>query len=712
MCVSELKGQEVPIKLWTKYEEVESQALTQLKNIAALPWVFKHVAVMPDCHYGKGATVGSVIAMKDALSPAAVGVDLGCLDKETEYLTITGWKKITEWKGEEILQFDPTTGMAEFTKPLSYIKKDQEYFYHLKHSKGLDQKVCPEHRILFYKKYDRVIRPHTVMAAKDFVSKHKSLSKGLAGGFLTTFKVEDDKKTRNLDLLKVHIMVSADGCLRSDHGCEVHLKKERKVKRAANLLKLAGIEYKFYEHADGTKTYAFNPPLQTKSLNILFSLPSVQLVELVDEIFEWDGHTASDGQRTFSSVVKENADAVQFALAATGIRGGIHRTTYKDKNWNDTFSVYTTKNKFVNMTPDKANPVEKVASEDGKSYCFSVPTGYFVARRSDNIFITGNCGMTAALTNLTASDLPESLHDIRNEIEKAIPTGFNSHQSEAFSKLQAFKHGSGKVLKETLWADFDILTDKVQNLKGRALCQAGTLGGENHFVELCISTDQRVWMMLHSGSRNIGKELAEYHIAIAKTLSHNTYLPDRDLSVFLAKTPEMQAYRRDLFWAQKYAYFNRQVMFELYLQALRKFFPNISTSEYITCHHNYVSEEVHYGEDVIVTRKGAIAANKGQMGIIPGSMGTKSYIVKGKGNPESFNSASHGAGRKLSRGAAKRQFTEEDLAQQTAGVECRKDSSVIDEIPGAYKNIEQVMEYQSDLVEIVAELKQVLCVKG
>lgn len=399
MCICELKGKEVPIKLWTQLDSVESQALDQLKNIASLPWVFKHVAVMPDVHFGKGATVGSVIAMKDALSPAAVGVDIGC-------------------------------------------------------------------------------------------------------------------------------------------------------------------------------------------------------------------------------------------------------------------------------------------------------------------------GMAAVRTNLKASDLPDSLKDIRSQIEKAIPVGFSEHGKPAFESLQLFKHGQTMVLLRELLKEFDQLTEKVQDRYGKAMNQIGTLGGGNHFIELCLDTNQTVWLMLHSGSRNIGKELAEYHIGIAKTLSHNTYLPDRDLAVFLSKTKEMENYRRDLLWAQRYAYVNRLTMLELYMDVMRKFFPKIENLEQVICHHNYVSEETHFGENLVVTRKGAISAKKGEMGIIPGSMGTKSYIVRGLGNEDSFHSASHGAGRRLSRGAAKRQYNIEDIERQTHGVECRKDSSVIDEIPAAYKDIDQVMENQKDLVEIVYELKQVLCVKG
>jgi tRNA-splicing ligase RtcB len=252
----------------------------------------------------------------------------------------------------------------------------------------------------------------------------------------------------------------------------------------------------------------------------------------------------------------------------------------------------------------------------------------------------------------------------------------------------------------------------VQDLERKAGQQLGTLGGGNHFIELCLDTDDAVWLMLHSGSRNIGKTLAEVHMARARKLEHNQALKDRDLSVFLAGTPEMAAYRRDLFWAQEYARLNRAVMLRLYKEVLEERFPSVTFGEEVHCHHNYVAEEVHFGEELVVTRKGAIRAAVGQLGIIPGSMGTKSYIVRGRGNAEAFESASHGAGRRMSRGKAKQNFTLEDLRAQTEGVECRKDHGVLDEIPRAYKDIDKVMAQQEDLVEIVAELKQVLCVKG
>jgi len=316
------------------------------------------------------------------------------------------------------------------------------------------------------------------------------------------------------------------------------------------------------------------------------------------------------------------------------------------------------------------------------------------------------CGMAAVKTSLTAEDLPDDLRKLRLSIEDAIPVGRMSHESPAWRRApQALRNAGQALLDRYATTDAPVKGTTVS-------CQLGTLGGGNHFIEICLDTEGAVWMMLHSGSRNVGKVLAEHHIEIARRLKHNEALVDRDLAVFLAGTTAFDAYRRDLFWAQEYARFNREMMLHLLSDVMRAFWPAITFADPISCHHNYVAEEVHFGDELLVTRKGAIRAGRGDMGIIPGSMGTKSYIVRGLGNAQSFESASHGAGRRMSRGEARKRFTVRDLKDQTAGVECRKDPGVIDETPKAYKNIDSVMKQQTDLVEIVAELKQIVCVKG
>ncbi|MER7708845.1 RtcB family protein [Kitasatospora sp. NPDC097605] len=321
------------------------------------------------------------------------------------------------------------------------------------------------------------------------------------------------------------------------------------------------------------------------------------------------------------------------------------------------------------------------------------------------------CGMSAVKTSLTAKDLPDDLSRLRSRIEQTIPVGRGLHRDPVDpGKVHGVPTGGW----DDFWQGFDAVAPEVKWRRERAAQQMATLGGGNHFIEVCVDDTGAVWLMLHSGSRNIGKELAEHHMGVAQSLPHNQGLIDRDLAVFVADTPQMAAYRQDLFWAQEYAKRNRALMMALFQDVVRREFPRakVAFDEVISCHHNYVSEERYDGVDLLVTRKGAIRAGSGDYGIIPGSMGTGSYIVRGLGNEASFNSASHGAGRKMSRNAAKKRFTTQDLAEQTKGVECRKDAGVVDEIPGAYKPIEKVIEQQRDLVEVVAHLKQVVCVKG
>ena len=293
---------------------------------------------------------------------------------------------------------------------------------------------------------------------------------------------------------------------------------------------------------------------------------------------------------------------------------------------------------------------------------------------------------------------------MRLAIEEEIPVGFSAYKES----VDESSHWEG-------WKDFSELHAGVRDRKAKAMQQLGTLGGGNHFIEVCLDTENFVWLMLHSGSRNIGKELAERHISTAKSLWKLSELPAPDLAYFIQGTPEFAAYWKDLKWAQTYAMKNREIMMSRLLKVFNKMFNHREAFKpelQVNCHHNYFALEEQYGEKVFVTRKGAIIADKDVYGIIPGSMGAKSFIVKGRGLAESFNSCSHGAGRKMSRGAAKRAFTKDDLARQTSGVECRKDVGVLDEIPGAYKSIEAVMQNQKDLVQVVAEIKQVVCVKG
>jgi len=333
------------------------------------------------------------------------------------------------------------------------------------------------------------------------------------------------------------------------------------------------------------------------------------------------------------------------------------------------------------------------------------------------------CGMNAVRISLKAEDLPDTLTNVRGEIERMVPVGSDQHtrhrlNSKYHNKTNTLLKNHHAPLEsgyKSLVAKHPNLEKMGRDLEERTYRQLGTLGGGNHFIELCLDEVGDVWIMLHSGSRNPGNCIGRYFIELAKKEmeKHFIHLPDKDLAYLVEGSSYYDDYVEAVRWAQDFAYRNRQVMMELVISALsRKLPPFLITKEAINCHHNYVDQENHFGANVWVTRKGAVRARVHDYGIIPGSMGAKSFIVRGLGNDDSFHSCSHGAGRMHSRSAAKKLFTVEDHEKATAGIECRKDASVIDETPAAYKDIDAVMAAQSDLVDIVHTLRQVVCVKG
>jgi tRNA-splicing ligase RtcB len=334
------------------------------------------------------------------------------------------------------------------------------------------------------------------------------------------------------------------------------------------------------------------------------------------------------------------------------------------------------------------------------------------------------CGMIAVKTSLIASDLPDSFGHVRSAIEKSVPHGrTNNGQSgdrgawHNIPESNIFAYNSNRLNERlaTLVTKSENLAD-IERASKRALNHLGTLGTGNHFVEVCLDENQNVWVMLHSGSRGIGNTIGRCFIELAKKDMKKWFinLPDEDLAYLPEGTENFDLYVEAVMWAQDFARLNRKVMMDNTLSALRAVItkPFQADLEAVNCHHNYVTIENHFNENVLVTRKGAVRARKGDLGIIPGSMGAKSFIVCGKGHPESFCSCSHGAGRKMSRNEAKKTFTLQDHIAATEGVECRKDKDVLDETPAAYKDIDTVMAAQQDLVEIKYTLKQVLCVKG
>ena len=327
------------------------------------------------------------------------------------------------------------------------------------------------------------------------------------------------------------------------------------------------------------------------------------------------------------------------------------------------------------------------------------------------------CGMIAVQTSLMASDLPDNLHPLRVAIERAVPHGLTPMKGR---RDEGSWETPPNIIDEywrQLLPGFEKLTEKYPKFeKTNNYRHLGTLGTGNHFIEICLDEADRVWIMLHSGSRGVGNAIGSFFIELAKKdmERHFINLPNKDLAYLVEGTEHFDDYVDAVHWAQEFARLNREAMMHNVILAIRKIITKPFTTHLlaVNCHHNYVQKEHHFGENIFVTRKGAVSARKGEFGIIPGSMGARSYIVRGLGNEESFCSCSHGAGRVMSRSEAKRTFTINDQIKATEGVECRKDEAVIDEIPMAYKDIDAVMHAQKELVEIVHQLKQVVCVKG
>lgn len=573
-----LKSSGKDIKVWTDVSGIEPDALQQLYRMSKMPFIYEYIAVMPDVHVGKGATVGSVIATKGAIMPAAVGVDIGCFTGDTLIPLIDG--------------------------------KD-------------------------YKIKDLVNEKEIIVFSCDKNSK------------IVAAKATAKLTRKNAKLMKLILDNEEEIICTPDH--EFMLR-------------------------DGTYKQAY-------------------LLKENESLMPFYSKIDKEGYKLVKQPYSARWQKAHWIVARSGLMGEICQESVKSP-----IGLHNHRKKAHLFNHKVKSIIELDYTED--VYCLSVPIYNNFALKA-GVFVH-NCGMLAAQTNLNAKDLPDSLAKLRSDIENIVPVGKNYHKHTKFGEKFDFSQLS-------VYNSLD--KSKVM----RAQAQIGTLGSGNHFIEICLDQEDNVWLMLHSGSRNIGNEVALQHIRIAKGEMKKAFihLEDPDLSYLSEQTQEFKNYVNDLFWCQEYAMQNRRVMFDNIFSAMKKLFPQIEIVGAVTsCHHNYVSVENHFGENVYVTRKGAIKAGAGDVGIIPGSMGTKSYIIKGLGNSESFNSCSHGAGRRMSRTKAKNVFTEKDLIEQTKGVECRKDHGVVDEIPGAYKDIDEVMRNQQDLVDITAVLKQIVCIKG
>ncbi|MBM3359419.1 MAG: RNA-splicing ligase RtcB [Betaproteobacteria bacterium] len=713
----------VPVRIYT--DEVEAQARQQLVNLSQLPIVFHHVAAMPDVHTGIGSTVGAVIATHRAIIPAAVGVDIGCFTGDTKIPLLDGTqttlKELSERGGEHwvfvigndrrITGAKATARLTRRDAPLMLVELDNaERIYCTPDHQFLlrDGSWCeagqlrvgaslmPLYRRINAEGYTEVLQPGT----HGYQRFHWALARSGALGPIPVFPGQKtvihhkDFNESNNDPANLQFMGDRD------HSAYHRSLVERNTHWQS-------------EDFEGRRVAALGRKAKTP---------------------EGREYFATRGTKNITRYMAENREAFLRAVSGNGKRGkkwliaynksgkgraksreNVRRLLQVERicpHCGEKFMGHLRLNAHKRHMHGYNHRVKRIQRLDRREdvYCLTVP-GYENFALSAGVFVH-NCGMIATRTSLTANDLDETrLKRVFDQISRDVPVGRDQHK-EGRALTDAAKPFGRKL---------DVILKKHPQLEKRFprtrnwVYQMGTLGGGNHFIEVCLDEAGRLWVMLHSGSRGIGNAIGTYFIELARRDAerHQLILPDRDLAYLEEGAGHFDDYVEAVGWAQAYAAANRHAMMDLVLSALRRHMPPFEvTSEAVNCHHNYVEREHHYGKDVWLTRKGAIRARAGDLGIIPGSMGAKSYIVRGKGSEESFQSCAHGAGRRMSRTQANKAYTPRDLVEQTQGVVCRKDKGVIDEIPAAYKNIDEVMENQTDLVEVVHTLKQVICVKG
>jgi tRNA-splicing ligase RtcB len=606
------------VKMWTRGVPIEEEAKRQLANTARMPFIFGHLAAMPDVHVGIGATVGSVVATKGAIIPAAVGVDIGCFVGETRIPLLNGTQRSLE-------------ELASAKEPFWVYSIDSQH------------RIAPGRAICRKTRSDAELMRVVVSGGDEIVCTPD------------------------------HEFMMTDGSYRRADSLNFN----------DSLMPL----YRRWQTRDGYESVSCGAGVRQTHMLVWQALrgpiPDDHVVHHKDYV-----HFNNDP----SNLELMTADCGHEASNPAALRWHKHR-------------MHRYNHKVVELQR-LTRRADVYCLQVEKHHNFALAAGVFVH----------NCGMMAAQTTLKASDLPDSLGDIRAQIERAVPHGFVSIRGRSSKGAWSVTPNSIITRWGGLAERLDRITEKYPRLKPKSpQHQLGTLGGGNHFVEICLDTEQTVWVMLHSGSRGIGNMIGQTFIELARQdmRRHFINLPDRDLAYFVEGTQHFDDYVEAMEWAQDYAAENRRAMMASVLRVLRENLCPFALGEVaVNCHHNYTARERHFGEDVLVTRKGAVRAGLGELGIIPGSMGARSYIVRGLGNSESFESCSHGAGRSMSRTEARKRFTVADHKAATEGVECRKDVDVIDETPAAYKNIDAVMDAQRDLVEIAHTLKQVICVKG
>lgn len=687
---------------------IEDAAKEQIDAITkSLAFKDSKIRIMPDVHAGKGCVIGFTADIIDKVIPNVVGVDIGCLDCGTEYLTPQGWRFMNNYENSKVLGFNPQTNEAEFVYPLAYIKKECNEFFHYKNSKGLDQMVSEEHKMLVYKGYKSKGYTHLDMNPEELNS--KPLDKGYYS-FETTFSTKGcDSDVLNIsdNTIRVDVMIAADGRIR-DNRLELHFKKERKIQRAKELLGIEGIEYTEGFNADGSTTiYCTIGDFFNKDLTKYFIASTHQLAIVAEESLKWDGH---EGYRSYyCSTNKNNIDVIQYAFHASGIRAGISLQPQSNKNWKPCYCVTPTKNPKVGYCLPT-----RVESPDGYKYCFTMPQGYFVARRNGKIFITGNCGVMGFNLGNIDIDFKRLDRVIKQQIPFGLAVRSKEFKSFPFEKLKCF--------------------NALQNVD-RLKKSLGTLGGGNHYIEVDVDSLGNKYIVVHSGSRNLGLQVAKYYQEKAKDYCDNEKRKqDKEFIIKFHKATNtedkiqksleryerehppipselaylegelMEDYLHDMAICQNFANENRLSI--LLLISAFMGWENTAKPAFNVI-HNYIDIESN------IVRKGAVSAKENETVLIPINMRDGCILARGLGNPDYNYSAPHGAGRLMSRKAAKENITLEDFKNSMSEVYTSTvDSSTLDEAPMAYKPMESILENIKDTVEIIDILKPLYNFKG
>jgi RNA-splicing ligase RtcB len=751
----EMRGKYTTAKVMI--DPVEQACIGQIQGFLSHPVFTNPVAIMPDCHAGKGSVVGFTMPMGTKIIPNIIGVDIGCVDGETEYLSPSGWKKIKDYSEGKVMQYEPESGLGHFVAPSAFIKQPCERFIQIQNKYGVSQVLSPEHRCLVYR-YDRSysFSKSSVVTAEEIFREHSKLKNGYRHRFLTAFKADISTSVELTDPdLRVMVMMCADGHLnKNGKTCNLQFKKIRKYLRAKMLLNEAGIDFDDRSKGDVYRIN-FMPPIFKKGLHQFWLADQRQLQIIGDEVIHWDGNA---DQQCFYTRIKEEADFINYVFSATGFRSTIF-IDYRDSAVDYRVFRYLNTKIGINSTPK--TEIHEIIIQGGYKYCFSVPSTFLILRRDGNVFVTGNCGMLSV--NL-GPDLKLPLPEVDLKIRQHVPFGFNIHDKSvldmkkefpwrrACSEAQKFalayqeKFGTGMDLPVY---DMDWFTSKCSRIGcdlGRGIKSLGTLGGGNHFIEIGIDTKGNHWLTIHTGSRNFGKCICEYwqDKAIKKVKKQSkedrqkaikelkaTYtgkeLYDR-IKAFKGAPEEVEppeygcsdelrwlegedalGYLFDMVFAQIYAETNRKLILASIIEALK-----IEPVDYafmckdtIETIHNFIDFK-----DFIV-RKGAIRSYAGERMILPFNMRDGILLCEGKSNPDWNYSAPHGAGRVLSRGQAKKRIDLETFKEQMKDIYSTSVcAGTLDEAPDAYKDAKLIEKAIEPTATIIDRIKPILNMKA